>query len=109
MKNYLIYLSLLFLLSFCGTAYSWDNSIVHPALTEEAIGKSVLANGFLQSELDFNEGLSGKSELTEGLEANIDLRVSFETNKNHKPLEWKKDVSKSYKQWLVNGSIYEDQ
>ncbi len=85
----------------------WDHKLAHRAITLEATKNSVLGKKYFQLELSIGDGIDEESELPDGLESRISLRVANESNLKGRP-DWRESIRLPLISWLVDGSMYED-
>jgi len=96
----------LLIIAFCTIEVSdttaWENKLTHPAITKQAVNRSVLAGDYLEKQLGLVDGLDTELELTDEFKNNIDMRVGQEPEFN-----WNK-TKISILDWLKDGSSLED-
>ena len=90
---------ILFVLLFCGltatSALAWENQKTHPAITKEAVERSILAGDYLKTQLGLTSDLNTPLELTGQFQNNINMRVIQEPE-----YEWDNLTTVSIKEWL---------
>jgi hypothetical protein len=83
---------------------AWENELTHPAITQEAVERSVLAGDYLQTQLGLNDKLDANLMLLEQYQNNLVRRAG---QKRLIPMVWN-TTELSIKEWLRTGSKFED-
>ncbi|MBN2019090.1 MAG: hypothetical protein JW749_02560 [Sedimentisphaerales bacterium] len=100
MKNFI---TLLFFGILASNAIAWENHLTHPTITEKAVERSVLAGDYFQTQLDLNSGLNTNLILTAQYQDDLVRRAG-----QARPPELWEATQRSIKNWLKEGSKFED-
>jgi hypothetical protein len=95
------------IIAICGlrisTVVGWENEFTHPALTEEAVERSVLAGDYLQMQLGLEAKLDTEVELLSSVRSDLQTRAG----QCIPPATWN-TTKTSLTEWLKDDSFFED-